>query len=93
MMGCIADGLYSSQAFVQLPTSQLKHELFHSQRLDELNLPHFNAVREQVLSLCVSITDTKYRKTSPNGTWARHWRSHYQKMMPFEFLVYHAMCS
>lgn len=50
-MGCVVDRLGSSQAFVQLPTSQLKHELFHSQRLDELNLPHFNAVREQVLSL------------------------------------------
>ena len=67
-MGCIADDLDSSQAFVQLPTSQLKHELFQSQRLDELNLPHFNAVREQVLPLCVGVSDTNYRRTSPNET-------------------------
>ncbi|KAH9967455.1 mitochondrial ribosomal death-associated protein 3-domain-containing protein, partial [Russula dissimulans] len=29
--------------FVPLPASQLKHELFQSQRLDELNLPQFSA--------------------------------------------------
>jgi hypothetical protein len=34
-----------AQAFVPLPASQLKHELFQSQRLDELNLPSFSAVR------------------------------------------------
>lgn len=34
-----------AQAFVQLPTGQLKHELFQSQRLDELTLPQFRAVR------------------------------------------------
>lgn len=67
-MGYIADDLDSSQAFVQLPTSQLKHELFQSQRLDELNLPHFNAVREQVLLVSVSVSDTNYRRTSPNET-------------------------
>jgi hypothetical protein len=38
-----------AQAFVQLPTSQLKHELFQSQRLDELTLPQFSAVRELAL--------------------------------------------
>jgi len=30
-------------AFVPLPASQLKHELFQNQRLDELNLPSFSA--------------------------------------------------
>jgi small subunit ribosomal protein S29 len=30
-------------AFVPLPASQLKHELFQSQRLDELDLPSFSA--------------------------------------------------
>jgi len=35
-----------AQAFVQLPIGQLKHELFQSQRLDELTLPQFSAVRE-----------------------------------------------
>ncbi|KAF8493178.1 mitochondrial ribosomal death-associated protein 3-domain-containing protein [Russula emetica] len=33
----------SPGAFVPLPTSQLKHELFQSQRLDELDLPSFSA--------------------------------------------------
>ncbi|KAI0255675.1 mitochondrial ribosomal death-associated protein 3-domain-containing protein [Lactifluus subvellereus] len=33
----------SPGAFVPLPTGQLKHELFQSQRLDELVLPDFNA--------------------------------------------------
>ncbi|KAI9440379.1 mitochondrial ribosomal death-associated protein 3-domain-containing protein [Lactarius indigo] len=33
----------SPGAFVPLPASQLKHELFQSQRLDELTLPEFNA--------------------------------------------------
>ncbi|KAH9992708.1 mitochondrial ribosomal death-associated protein 3-domain-containing protein [Russula compacta] len=33
----------SPGAFVPLPSSQLKHELFQSQRLDELNLPYFSA--------------------------------------------------
>jgi hypothetical protein len=32
-----------------LPTGQLKHELFQSQRLDELTLPEFNAVRSRTL--------------------------------------------
>jgi hypothetical protein len=54
-MSCITDDPDSSQDFVQLPTNQLTHELFQSQRLDELNLPHFNAVREQVLPLFVSL--------------------------------------
>jgi hypothetical protein len=38
-----------AQAFLPLPTGQLKHELFQSQRLDELTLPQFGAVRERAL--------------------------------------------
>ncbi|KAI9464801.1 mitochondrial ribosomal death-associated protein 3-domain-containing protein [Russula earlei] len=33
----------SPGAFVSLPASQLRHELFQSQRLDELDLPYFRA--------------------------------------------------
>jgi len=53
-----------TQAFVPLPASQLKHELFQSQRLDELNLPQFSAVRERLLRLCLHASNTRmYRKT------------------------------
>jgi hypothetical protein len=37
-----------AQAFLPLPTSQLRHELFQSQRIDELDLPRFNAVRDRL---------------------------------------------
>lgn len=49
-----------TKAFVPLPAGQLKNELFQSQRLDELVLPDFNAVRERPSPLCVDISDRNY---------------------------------
>ena len=49
-----------AQAFVQLPIGQIKHELFQSQRLDELTLPQFSAVRERALQSHGGVSDTEY---------------------------------
>ncbi|KAH9975748.1 mitochondrial ribosomal death-associated protein 3-domain-containing protein [Lactifluus volemus] len=46
----------SPGAFVQLPSGQLNHELFQSQRLDELTLPDFNAEDITVANLGKALT-------------------------------------